>query len=213
MSSVESLPLLDHPQLRSASRVSGSRDLLSDLMILAACGCAAALMVALIDLNLKIPGHAILKGTFPIALGLALVPRRFSGMAISASAMGTLMTLKFFTTLDMPGGGSTTSLLLLGPMLDLLLWGARPGLNTIVRFVLAGLLTNLIAFAIRFGGKVAFFAAIDIVSWDRWKTVAPWTHLACGIAAGLVSSVILFRMWPRAEDSAPTQDSSTTGAA
>lgn len=209
MSSAESLPSLNPSQLRSGS----SRDLLSDLMTLGACGFVAALMVTLIDLNLKIPGHAILKGTVPIAVGLAMVPRRFSGMAISASALFTLMALRFFTTLDAPGGGSTTSLLLLGPMLDMLQWRARPGMSTFIRFVLAGLLTNLIAFAIRFGGKIAFFNAISVVSWERWKTIAPWTHIACGILAGLICGLILFRAWPRAEASALAQDRSNAGAA
>lgn len=205
--STASAPWLDHAQLRQASRVAGSRALWIDLLLLVSCGIVATLMVALIDLDLKTPGHAILKGTFPIALGLALVPRRFSGFVISGTCIATLYALRSFPSLELPGGGATTSLILLGPMLDLFLWKAKPGINTYVRFGLAGLLTNALAFSVRWGGKSALIGPLGMIKLDKWLTIAPITYALCGIAAGIVSAAILFRAFNKPSTPAPTSQS------
>lgn len=205
--STASTPWLDHAQLRQASRVAGSRALWMDLLLLVSCGIVATLMVVLIDLDIKTPGHAILKGTLPIALGLAMVPRRFSGFVISGTCVATLYALRSYTSLALPGGGATTSLILLGPMLDVFLWKATPGMNTYVRFTLAGLLTNFLAFAIRWGGKSALIGPLGMVKLDKWLTIAPITYALCGIAAGIVSSAILFRAFNKPNNSSPTSQS------
>lgn len=205
--STASTPWLDHAQLRQASRVAGSRALWMDLLLLVSCGIVATLMVALIDLDIKTPGHAILKGTLPIALGLAMVPRRFSGFVISGTCIATLYALRSYTSLTPPGGGATTSLVLLGPMLDVFLWKAKPGMNTYVRFTLAGLLTNSLAFAIRWGGKSALIGPLGMVKLENWLTIAPITYALCGIAAGIVSSAILFRASNKPNNSSPTSQS------
>ncbi len=193
--STASAPWLDHAQLRRASRLAGSRALWMDALLLVSCGVTATLMVVLIDLNLKIPGHAILKGTLPIALGLALVPRRFSGLAISCTAVATLFALKSLTNLSLPGSGSTASLILFGTVLDLFLWQAKPGVNTYARFALAGLLTNSLAFAIRWGGKRAMIGPLGMVPLKEWLSYAPLTYALFGLGAGIVSGLIFFRMF------------------
>jgi len=205
--STASTPWLDHAQLRQASRVAGSRALWQDLLLLVSCGIVATLMVVLIDLNIKTPGHAILKGTLPIALGLAMVPRRFSGFVISGTSVATLYALRSFPSLELPGGGATTSLILLGPMLDLFLWKAKPGMNTYVRFTLAGLLTNFLAFAVRWGGKSALIGPLGMVKLDKWLSIAPITYALCGIAAGIISSAILFRAFNKPNNPSPTTQS------
>ncbi len=187
---------LDHKQLRSASWLaSGLRTTNAALLgyVLAfLAGVGAAACTTLIDLNLRVPGHAILKSTLPIALGLALAPQRFSGLVISSGALGAVVVLKSFFGLG-SGAGATASLLALGPLLDLFLWHLRSGWGVYWRFAAAGLIANCLAFAVRGGGKAAGMDSLSMRPWHDWLTVAPWTYAACGLVAGLVSSLLFFR--------------------
>jgi hypothetical protein len=69
------------------------------------------------DFNLQIPGHAILRAVLPMAIGLALVPRKNGGTVMGVAALGG----------ELPGLGACTSLALLGPMLDLALRSSAAG--------------------------------------------------------------------------------------
>jgi hypothetical protein len=113
----------------------------------------AALSLSLPDFHLRIPGHAILSAVFPMALGLALVPRRLGGCVMGGSALVTGLLLQT-TGLGRPGVGALTSLGLTGPLLDLALWGAPSGWRLYLGFVLAGLGSNLIAFAVRASARL-----------------------------------------------------------
>src|SRR5689334_17054254 len=103
--------MISVPVSTTARRVS-----VADLVVLAGAGALAALAVAYVKLGLRIPGHSIVLAALPMAAGLALAPRRFSGTAMSASALGAT----WLTSLGGAnfGSGATTSLLLLGPMVD-----------------------------------------------------------------------------------------------
>jgi len=188
---------LDHQGLRSASALGGaartpSTVLLRYLLAFIA-GVGAAASTTLIDLHLRLPGHAILKATLPVALGLAVAPQRFAGLATSGGALTGLVAFSRFFGVG-AGMGATASLLALGPILDLFLWNVRPGWMLYLRFAAAGLAANCLAFAIRGGGKAAGFDSIRMRPLDDWLTVAPITYVAFGLAAGLVSSAILFRI-------------------
>ena len=86
------------PNLRSASRLpalaGAARISAAEVAALLACGALAALAVGLVHLPIRIPGHAILRGVLPMAMGLALVPRRSAGMimAIGAGATAAAMS-------------------------------------------------------------------------------------------------------------------------
>lgn len=181
--------------LRRASRVTAllpaERPLVADLLVAMVAGVLAACTVALVDLNLRMPGHAILKAVFPIALGFAFVPRRATGLVMMVSALASLFALRWSFQLGV-GIGATTSLLALGPLLDLLLWRAQQGPWLSMRFALAGLLANLAAFALRGGGKV--WGEIGLRPLEQWLTVAPWTYALCGLVAGLISGLCFFHM-------------------
>ena len=58
-------------------------------LLLFLCGAAAASTTGFIRLGLRIPGHAIVLVVVPMALGLALAPRRLAGFVMSAGAFGT----------------------------------------------------------------------------------------------------------------------------
>jgi len=189
---------LDNPGLRSASPLargtnSTSATLIRFFLAFLAGGLAAA-CTTLIDLKLRLPGHAILKATLPVALGLAIAPQRFSGLVISGGAFTGLTILKRFFGIG-SGLGATASLLALGPIVELFLWNARPNWLLYLRFAAAGLAANCVAFAIRGGGKAAGFDSLKMRPLQDWLTVAPWTYAACGFAAGLISSLILFRTY------------------
>src|SRR5689334_20178588 len=84
--------LKDSSRISSLSRSTGITT--AELACLFRCGALAALTVGLVHLQLRVPGHAILRGAFPMAMGLALVPRRLSGlvMAIGAGITSTAMS-------------------------------------------------------------------------------------------------------------------------
>jgi hypothetical protein len=165
-----------------------------DLLVALITGVVAACTVAFVDLNLRIPGHAILKAVFPISLGFAFVPRRATGLVMMVSALASLFVLRWGSRLGV-GVGATTSLLALGPLLDLLLWRAQQGPWLSVRFALAGLLANLAAFAVRGGSKA--WGEFGLRPLEEWLTVAPWTYAFCGLVAGLISGLCFFHLRTR----------------
>src|SRR5262245_40285710 len=76
------------PVLSRAAGISAA-----ELACLLVCGALAALAVGFLHVSLRVPGHAILRGAIPMAMGLALVPRRWAGfiMAISAGITASAM--------------------------------------------------------------------------------------------------------------------------
>jgi hypothetical protein len=187
---------LDHKELRSASWLAGSSyapsaALLRYLFAFLAGGIAAA-CVTLLELKLRLPGHAIAKAALPVALGLAVSPQRFTGLIISGGAYTGLSILKQRFGVS-SGQAATTSLLLLGPLLDLFLWQARRGWSLYAAFAAAGLVANCLAFAVRFRGKTLGLDGFSMRPLSDWLTTAPWTYAIFGLAAGLISGLILFR--------------------
>jgi hypothetical protein len=175
-----------------------------ELAVLGLLGAAAAAATMLLDLRLRIPGHAILQSVFPMALGMALVPRRLAGSIMGASALATAL---LFQAVGAGGGpGALTSLALTGPLLDLALLGATRPWRLYLGFVLAGLGSNLAAFFVRWG-----FRAIDLVHraggggggggrrMAEWLALAPWTYTLCGLLAGLLSALVWFHLRRRRE--------------
>ena len=131
-------------------------------------GAAAGCLSCLVRLHLGIPGHAILRAMVPIALGLALVPRRGAGSLMGAGALTAALAA------GGGGIGATTSLLLLGPAIDVALSRGR---HVYLALVLAGVASNLVAFAVR----------------GNWTPLSAVTYPVCGALAGLVAAAALFR--------------------
>jgi hypothetical protein len=165
-----------------------------DLLILGLAGLAAAAATALLDFGVRVPGHAILRTVLPLALGMAFVPRRGSGLVMSASAGLGLMALRS-VGLDGGGGGATTSLLLTGPLLDLASRWSRGGWRIYLAFAGAGLASNMTAFAVRWALKAggAGRGSGGGRGLGEWQSQAIVTYAICGLLAGLISAVICFR--------------------
>lgn len=179
------------------SRLGGSVSADSDvrareLLLLVGCGLAAAVFSALVDFNLRVPGHAILRAVLPLSLGMALVPRRGAGMTMGAAAIVGLAGLSLAGAGEI-GLGATTSLIVTGPLIDLAVRRARPGWRLYASFSAAGLLANLAAFVVRGGAKAIGGSGAGLRPLHDWLTVAPVSYVACGLLAGLVSAAIWFR--------------------
>lgn len=183
-----------HEPLAAASRLSGTAASIRDLSwaeptVLVFLGFAAAYLTLFVDLDFRLPGHAILRSVFPFALGLALVPRRGAGTVMgSAAIVGMLVGGSVHGA---PGWGGATSLVLTGPALDFAVRGARSGKGVYLALVAAGVAVNLVAFAVRLGARM--------VAPGGGRTMASWlpeaaiTYPCCGALAGVLAAAIWFK--------------------
>jgi hypothetical protein len=158
-------------------------------------GAGAALSAAVVDLGVRVPGHAILRSVFPMALGLALVPRHGAGSVMGITALATAMGLRL-TGGPTLGLGASTSLALTGPFLDLALSRARAGWQVYLGCCAAGLASNLAALALRGGGKLGGVGGGGRPIHDWWR-VAWLSYPACGVLAGLLGAIVWFHLRPR----------------
>lgn len=161
-----------------------------EIATLIGCGLGASAAVVLLDFSLRIPGHAILRSVIPLSFGLALVPRRGAGLTMSASALVGVLTA--FGMGFSPGMGATTSLLTVGPLLDLAARQARHGWRLFAAFGVAALLSNVLAFAARGAGRLVGMGG-GVGRGGGWWSIAPVSYAACGLLAGTVCAVIWFR--------------------
>jgi hypothetical protein len=168
-------------------------------------GGLATITMAFMDWGVRIPGHAILRAVFPMVCGLALVPRKGAGTVMGAGALLTLGWMRLGGH-AVPGTGATTSLLLTGPMMDLALRSAKPGLRLYFSFALAGLATNVLAFAVRGSAKYFGGRGAGGRSFEGWLSEAMFTYAACGLAAGLIGGVVMFHSKGRKEDDQPPSE-------
>lgn len=162
-----------------------------ELASIVGCGLFAAAAVIFLDFSLKIPGHAILRSVVPISFGLALVPRKGAGLLMSGSALlGLFMAgLGGYSA----GTGATTSLLCIGPLLDLASRWADRGWKLGMAFGVAGLTANLLAFITRAATKVGGGARMRGSAGPSWWSMAPVTYALCGLVAGVICAFIWFR--------------------
>jgi hypothetical protein len=186
-----------HPGLAGNSRFlplarEGQSSQTAAMAVLLGAGVTAALATVFLDFSLRIPGHAILRVVFPLALGLSLAPRRMGGMVMGTAALGSLLMIKAGGTVA-PGVGAVTSLLLIGPFLDAALWRARSGWRLYLAFAVAGLATNLAALTVRAGTKFIGFDHLAARPLAAWWLQAVGTYALCGIVAGLLSALVWFR--------------------
>jgi hypothetical protein len=194
-----SLPI--HDGLRAGSRLSSlaaarRHSAFAHTVFLVGTGASAALATAFMDFDLRIPGHAILRVIFPMALGLAVAPRRMAGLVMGAAAGGTAAYLHAGGFASF-GKGALTSLLLAGPLLDLALWTANRGWRLYLGFAAAGVACNLIAFAVRGGAKLHGLDSATGRPFTLWWPEASATYVLCGLIAGLLSAAVWFQFGSR----------------
>jgi hypothetical protein len=165
-----------------------------ELLILVSAGVTAAAISTFVNLDLSIPGHAILKAVLPISFGLALAPRRYAGTIMGTSALlSGLLFRGLVPGNDGLGIGAFTSLIVFGPTLDVLHRSFKKHISEWWMLALAGLATNSIAFLVRgtfkwMGKDIGFNKLFSI-----WFSTAIVTYAVCGILAGLICGMIFFR--------------------
>jgi hypothetical protein len=191
-------------------------------------GVLAAASVGLIEMQLRIPGHSILQAVLPMALGLALAPRRFAGTGMSLTAIVTAIGLTRAGHGEF-GAGAWTSLACLGPSLDLILWSRWGQCWPAFSVSVAGLLANGLAFIAKaiekcsmvvpplrgpgMGGGRGLSGERGLGrTWDEWISVAPLSYLICGLLAGLLCGIALFHLRQRNETSNRASDLQTDTA-
>jgi hypothetical protein len=185
-----------HDGLVSAARfpsLARTRDRVSaiELLLLLSCGAAAAMAVAYVKLSLRIPGHSIVLAALPMVLGLSLAPYRLAGSVMSAGAVGTAWLLTATGGASF-GAGSSVSLLLIGPMMDVAVRQARGGRRVYAALVLSGVATNLLALGSRAAFKVLSLDLADARPFDSWWLQASVTYTLSGVVAGLLGALCWF---------------------
>jgi len=176
-----------------------------ELATLIVMGVTAAAASHFIELNLRIPGHSIVRVIFPIAVGMALVPRRGAGSTMGLVA--AISTIGFVGAgFSSAGLGAMTSLLLCGIVLDTVVAWTRSGWPLYVGLACAGLAVNLAAFGVRAASRLMGLGGIGGGGgggggWQAWFPRAVVTYPLCGLAAGILCAVILLRF--RRTDTGP----------
>jgi hypothetical protein len=181
----------------------------AEIATLVLIGAAASLLTNVARFSFGIPGSNILFASFPMALGLALVPRRGAGTVMAGGALATTGAL-WLAGVRLDGVGAQTSLLLTGPLLDLALRWAHHGWRLYGAFVLACLASNALAFAVRALAKMYGFSGIGRGGGgggggsgaggrplELWLPHAVWTYATAGIIAGLLSAAVWFQFRER----------------
>ena len=178
--------LLGHSRVWPSARADAT-----DVTLLLFMGAVSALVTSFVDLGLGIPGHAVVRSVLPMALGLALAPRRHAGLVMGTGAFGTIAALRVFGV--GAGIGAVTSLLMIGPCLDLALRQARKGWQIYAGLALAGLAANLVAFGVRAFPKLLDFE-VGIRNFATWWPRAVVTYPMSGLVAGALSAAIWFSL-------------------
>ena len=179
-----------HPVAKEQERISAN-----EILLLLVCGAVSASVIAFVRLGLRLPGHSIVLSMFPMALGLALAPRRLGGFIMSAGAFATAAAYTG-AGLAQYGSGAFVSLCLLGPMMDLALTKVRGGVRLYASFVLAGIATNIMALASRSTSKLLMIDP-GTRPFGGWWTQAIMTYSLCGALAGLIAALCFFHFRSR----------------
>jgi hypothetical protein len=198
--------LLESSRLPTLARRAGISA--TEFACLVACGALAAFATGFIHLSLHVPGHAILRGALPMAMGFAFVPRRSAGiiMALVAGFTASLMSVGHVGVFPPT---SMLSVLALGPVLDLALLGKPLCWQLYVRFATGGAVANLLAFGLRMvglqlgietggaggggghgGGNGGGGGGLQAMTFG-WPALV--SFLICGGLAGLISGAVWFR--------------------
>jgi len=175
-----------------------------EIALLVSMGITAGVCTSLFNFGLRMPGHAILRSIPLIALGLAMVPRRNGGWLLGIGAAFGVSSVRLCGG-PLPGMGASTSLLLVGPLLEFALRRATGDWRIYLSFALAGLAANCVALVVRAAPKVLGLESGFSKPLGPWLTSAAFSYAMCGLLAGLISAWICFRAGER--------DSSTTGEA
>ena len=192
---MDSLRLPMNPTVQRATRLPSKTEdwaAIVDHLLLVGFGVLAATFTILADFNLRVPGHAILRVVLPFACGLAFVPRHGAG---SVMGLGAILGASAWIGIGHRelGVGAMTSLVLTGPIMDVMMRSTKPHQSLYWRMALAGFLANAGAYLVRGGFKWIESPGAGKPLLAAWGGKALVTYSLCGLLAGLVSAFVIFR--------------------
>ncbi|HVT30024.1 MAG TPA: hypothetical protein VHE81_18545 [Lacipirellulaceae bacterium] len=177
------------PVISRAAQISAA-----ELLCLLGCGALAAAAAGFLHWSFRVPGHAILIGALPMAMGLALVPRRLAGIVMSIGAGVTSVAMMAGHVGVFPPT-AVLSVLALGPVLDIAMLGGSKGWRLYARFVVAGAVANLLALALKMAGVTFAFESVRGGGhFQAFGSMAAATYLLCGALAGFIGAAVWFRV-------------------
>ena len=176
----------------------------AEIACLVACGVVAAIAIGFGNQIIRgIPGHAILRGVLPMAFGLSACAATISWRYDVIQAAGIIAAAMTWQGIGRFQPAALLGVLLLGPVLDAALAGRPQGWRLYARFIAAGAIANLLAFAARLslaysgwqagggdgggGGGGRGGGGREFMSF--WSP-ALVSFVLCGALAGLVSAAI-----------------------
>jgi len=173
---------------------------LAELSFLVSMGATTGLVRCLVDLRLGLPGHSIVLIVLPLALGIALAPRRGAGTVMGLSAAATALTFKCAGIGHAVGPGAFTSLAVTGVAFDVWMARLRGKKSVYASWILAAFSANFLAFVVRAGMKLSgAWPGVGVGAFrPGWLARAAVSYSACGIVAGFVCAWICFKF--RRED-------------
>lgn len=174
------------------NRYSGRIGLL-ELFALMSAGIGATASVAFLPPLIRVPGHTILHAALPIMIGIATVPRLWSGIAVSGVAFVVTSILLTFGIGHLQTA-AIAGLLAFGPCISLALQSAKGQTKWLcLRLAIAGVAANIISFIVRWvdawlssSGNVLHNVSI----YGGW---AFFTFCLSGLAAGLLGGFLCFQ--------------------
>jgi hypothetical protein len=164
-----------------------------EMLLLFLCGITAAVSSGLLHHGLRIPGSSIVFSLIPMALGLALAPRRNAGFIMGAGALSAAVFFNL-TGLVRSGAGAFISLCLVGPVMDFALMKARSGWRLYSGLILAGIVTNMLALSSRSITKLLGLDIGGMRPFGNWWAEAIVTYALCGAVAGLIAALCFFHL-------------------
>ena len=198
----------ENRDLADRSRLGGSQRpldgyALREVAFLLVLGLVAAGLTSITVSPIRLPGHAILRGTLSMILGLSLVPRRGAGTIMSVGAL-----LGFALSLPLGGArlpvAAACGLGFLGPALDVVTANVRAtGWQLYLRFAAAGLVANLASFAVRMAAGGSGSGRGPGAGTGMGWPVALVSFAIFGLVAGMVCGAIWFRTKPRTATDSP----------
>jgi hypothetical protein len=164
----------------------------AECVILLAAGAASAAISLTIG-GFRVPGSTVLQAVLPMAAGLAMVPRRGSGLVMGSTALACGTAMAGFSAWGIPhvNPSELARLFLLGVCLEVGPARARDSRWIWVWFIVAGLAVNLVGFAVKMAFAQAGFEGFGGrgLAWP----VRLASFAVCGAVAGGISAVIFFR--------------------
>lgn len=162
-----------------------------ELVVLVAAGVLSGAMSFAIR-GWGIPGSTVVQGILPMAAGLAIVPRRGSGLLMGTCATATGLAMGAASTFNV-NPSALARLWLLGTCLDIGLARIKSNPRIWFTFIMAGLGANLLGYGVKQASAQLGWEGVGGHGISSAWPVTLLSYAVCGAIAGGVSAILFFR--------------------